>query len=451
MAYNMVNLHVLPKCHWRTALQYVFKQRCTPYSYMNVGKQSTLHASHPRGLCSLAGKRSIYELSTSHSVLERWTKRITKFESIDEILNVIQKENLNGNQASVALNIIQNISQKSKHYVAEDKLGTNHLKHLYTVLTKDVTRLTEESIVTSICNVFKLATSSTCRSQDLVKMLAAECRQRLCSLSVHHLAELLCHYKLLTSTKETNALVKEAARAMELRWRELQSPQVVRRLHSSAKYYSPSLISCLEDKTLEMMDQFSFVELVQLSKSLSNNNIRSLPILRAIAYQTVEQKDQWEIYLVLELVNSTCKLNFHHDSLYKDLALYLNEQLPNCEASTVGNVAQNYALLRIHNSDLLDAIATYTVENLDTIYINDMKNLLFAFSQLGYVIYDSFTEKIVNKLNILDFKELPPLVQIDIAFSLAVLQKCPHTLLEQILLDPPYLKDALGKFLSFFY
>ncbi|XP_071789207.1 FAST kinase domain-containing protein 4-like [Asterias amurensis] len=442
MASNAVKL--IFKYYWPTVIKPVCNRNCSSVQPLSVWakRPMVINTSYAKGMFSINITPIVHDLSNSHSGLNSWIQRIKKCESIEEVLKLTENEHINGNQASVALSIINKFYQTDKYSeVANKQFSSNQLKHLYTVVTEDATKMLGRSIVSSICNVLNL--DSTHVSQDLIKKLVPECRGRLRSFHVYDIAVLLYHYKLLSSFEETNALLKEAAEAIEFRWRELQNPQIVIRLHSSAKYFSPSLIRCLEDKTAEIVHHFSFKELVQLSEALSNNKIRSLPILRAVSFESLEKRQEWEVHLVLELLQAMSKLSFHHDSLYKVFAVFLKKQLPNCSVSTISRAALCYALLRIHNTDLLDTIATHLVQedNLQSIGVDDISYLLFAISQLCYRIQDfqSFTEKVDDRLTMLNWQKVTPQVQIDIAFSLAVLQICSITLLKHVLMDPHFI------------
>lgn len=347
--------------------------------------------------------------------------------SIEDALAEISKRELSGNEASLAVSALRHIQRKQSS--ATDFVTDERFSNLSTSIVSGVKNLSNESLTSTLTNAFHLHKDN----DDLILALEGECRRRLRLLPIRSVAMIVCNDLLLSSRGETKALVYEAARVLELRWRELQNPMLVRRLLPAAARVSSPLLERLEDKTLEMLSQYSFQEITSLTKSLSATNMRSLPILRAVSYQLLEQRSQWEIAQMVEIMSCMGNLGFQNPGLFSEFASHIQQKLDECSVSLLCDIAKTYAVLRIQATDLLDSIHRAVAGSLANLSTLDLKRLLFAYSQFYYQppnassFYDQIGSMLAEKMDEFSRKD-----QVDLVHSLTVLQKVPPQLLGKI-------------------
>ncbi|XP_071505504.1 FAST kinase domain-containing protein 4-like [Diadema antillarum] len=353
-------------------------------------------------------------------------KELKTLETMEEVLAKASQHELSGNEASVTINALQYVS---KNNLEENLVQDIRFKDLSAVISRTVKSLSNESLTSTLSSALHLQAQD-----DLILTLEGECRRRLRLLPIRYLAAIISNDILLSKRAETKALVTEAARVLELRWREIESPQLVRRLLPAAARISRPLLERVEDKTLEMLDQYSFQEIAGLTKSLASTKTRSLPILRAVSYQLMEQRSYWEVTQILGIMRALTTLGFHNPALYQEFAAHIQEQLPDIPLSVICDVAKTYAIARIEAVSLFESIHSIVASSLDKLSILDVKRILFAYGQLCFKPSDTkgFFDQIGNFLST-QLDGLSLLDKIDLVHSLAVLGHVPSSLLENTL------------------
>ncbi|XP_063952672.1 FAST kinase domain-containing protein 4-like [Lytechinus pictus] len=341
--------------------------------------------------------------------------------SVETALEAINQREFSGNEASIAVRALRHIQKNdsSNPDIATDQRFNN----LAASIIEGIKNLSNESLTSTLANAFHVNSSN----DEFILALEGECRRRLRLLPIRSVATIVCNDQLLSKRMETKALVIEAARVLELRWRELQNPQLVRRLLPSAARVSEPLLERVEDKTLEMLSQFTFQDITALMKSMVATKTRSLPILRAISYQLLEQRSQWEIPAMIDIMSAMGNLGFHNPALVSEFAVHIQQRLDECSLSLLCDIAKTYAVLRIQATSLLDSIHNVAAAALEELTILDLKRLLFAYSQFSYQPPDpsTFYAEVGNKLDA-KFDEYSVKDQIDVAHSLTVLKQVPH-------------------------
>lgn len=355
-------------------------------------------------------------------------QELSSLGSVENALEAISQREMSGNEASIAVRALHHIQKNdsaSPGFVTDKRFSS-----LAASIIEGVKNLSNESLTSTLANAFHVNSNN----DDFILALEGECRRRLRLFPIRSIATIVCNDQLLSKRTETKALVNEAARVLELRWRELQNPQLVRRLLPSAARVSEPLLERVEDKTLEMLSQFSFQEITALMKSLVATNTRSLPILRAISYQLLEQRSQWEIPAMMDIMSAMGNLGFHNAALFSEFAVHIQQKLDECSLSLLCDIAKTYAVLRIQASNLLDSIHTVLAGALDELTILDLKRLLFAYSQFWYEPPDAstFYVEVGNKLDA-NFDDYSAKDQIDVAHSLTVLKQVPQKIVTKIL------------------
>lgn len=347
-------------------------------------------------------------------------KSAQKFE---DILAFVHTNELNGNQASIALSALRNSNLFSNAEQSDLSSDERFVSLLGTIET-DLTKLTSESLVNSIINILKLQQVET----PTVRLLEKECRQRLRGVAVRHLALLVCNTRLLSGHPGSALLAQEALRVLELRWKEMNNPFVLKRLLKTSLHLSPSFVEKLEDKTLELIDDFSFQDLVDISSYFVSSARRSFLVLRSVSYQVEEQRSQWEVFQLLRLLNNMRISKFQNYVLCKEVASFCKEHLRECSSRQVAAIVKCFGLLHMPEMELFDAIIEHLSSHMTEFKVSELQTIAFGMSVLNLKPPTQLVKRLVFEFDSLSFFE-----QMEVCLALAVFNACPAEQMKKLL------------------
>lgn len=358
-----------------------------------------------RRLSSVEGSRSNF---TTESLSESVVTQLKSARKSEEILSLVHTNELSGNQASLALSALRNSNlQTEKRNLSSD----DRFMSLLGTLEGSLSNLSVESLVSSIINLFKLQQFNS----PTVHLLVSECRQRLRGMSTRHLGVLVCHSKLLAKNASSASLVKEALRVLELRWREMNSPFLLKRFLKTSLHLSPSFVEKLEDKTLALIDSFSFQDLVEIVQCFTLSKCHSLLVLRAISYQVEEQRSQWEVTQLMNLVNNMRLSRFYNALFFKEVAAFCTEHLSESSPQQIAEMVRCFGLLRMPESTLFSAIVDNISNRIAEFSLPELQKIAFGLSIVKVKPPTQMVKRLVFEFDSLTFAE-----QIEVCLALGV-------------------------------
>lgn len=109
-----------------------------------------------------------------------------------------------------------------------------------------------------------------------------EVRWRLRRLKYRHLVFLAESSATYMQERDSQELLAELLVHLERRWAEIEDCRMVVSMMAKIGHLSEPLMNRLEDKCLELVEQFGPDELRKVLLTLATQNRRSVPLLRAI-------------------------------------------------------------------------------------------------------------------------------------------------------------------------
>nr|KAF6320207.1 transforming growth factor beta regulator 4 [Myotis myotis] len=203
---------------------------------------------------------------------------------------------------------------------------------------------------------------------------------------------------------------------------------------TSPSSHSEPLMNHLEDKCLDLVEQFGPEELQRVLVALAAQNRRSLPLLRAISYHLVQKPFPLNKGVLLDLAYAYGKLGFHQTQVFQRLATDLLPHVPSLTSGEVARCAKSFALLKWLNLPLFEAFAQHVLSRAQSVAMSDLCNVLLAFARLNFrpeqeeAFFNLVHEKLGSQL-----ADLDPALQVDVLWALCVLQQARASELQAVL------------------
>ncbi|XP_051577604.1 FAST kinase domain-containing protein 4-like [Myxocyprinus asiaticus] len=260
----------------------------------------------------------------------------------------------------------------------------------------------------------------------LLHSLQNEVLWRIRRLTYRHLAYLVDWVAFQRSKgQENEALTKTLLKQLELRWTELCDPRTITILMSRASLLSPSLMDKLEDKALELSENFSAEDISRVAFALAAQNRRAVPLLRALSYH-LNQKPSLELKtpLLLDVAYAYGKLNFHQTQVLQRIAAELLPRLSELSSLDVTRCAKSLAFLKWLHLPLFEGFAQHYLSNSEKYSTLQVCNLLMSFAKLNFHLSKraEFFPKVHTALESA-FQNLEPFLKTDVVWSLCVLNQ----------------------------
>lgn len=240
------------------------------------------------------------------------------------------------------------------------------------------------------------------------------------------------------------AIMNAALKQLELRWTEIVDARTVSMLISKGELLSPALMTRLEDKALELAENFSAEEIRKVCVSLAHQGRRSVPLLQTLSYHLLAKPSaEVTTQLILDMAFVYAKLRFHHFQALQRLATELLPRVPQLSCSDVTRCAKSLGLLKGLHVPLFDAFADHYAANSGTYTTLQLCNLLITFARLDF--QPSRGEEFFHKVHAALEEALPqvePFLRTDVVWSLCVLQQAKPSYLISILQNPPAVKPS---------
>ncbi|KAM4908410.1 FAST kinase domain-containing protein 4 isoform 1-T2 [Sylvia borin] len=254
---------------------------------------------------------------------------------------------------------------------------------------------------------------------------------RLRRLPLRQLAHLAEH---LAGQGHDGPLLPEVLRKLELRWTELDGTRTVVTLMAKVGHLSPALMERLEDKALELAEQFDTDELRRVVLALALQQRRCVPLLRALSYHLLQKPAELPLPVLTDLLFAYSKLSFQQPQVLHRLSLELQPHLGRLSPAQVSRCARSFGSLRWLSRPLAEAMAQYCLDHRHNLSITQLCGILVSFARLNFQPSSSeeFFSMIHERLQGQE-QELDMHLLTDVVWSLCVLQQPQHPHLRQLL------------------
>ncbi|XP_054847262.1 FAST kinase domain-containing protein 4 [Eublepharis macularius] len=280
--------------------------------------------------------------------------------------------------------------------------------------------------------------------QNQLRSVEQEVWWRLRRLSLRQLVFLAEHLAHPGGCWLPRDLLSDLLKHLELRWTEIKDTRTVVVLMTKVGAFSSVLMDRLEDKGLELAEQFSSEDIRKIAMALALQNRRSIPLLRAISYHLVQKHFSLSTNVLLDLAFAYGKLNFHQTQVFQKIASDLHPHVAAMSHGDVVRCIKSFALLKWLNLPLFEAFAQYTVDKADRLNPVHLSNVVLAFARLnfqpscGEAFFSAIHKHLDDALDTLD-----PYLLVDLVWSLCVLQQVKAAHLQKVL-APEFCARFLG-------
>uniref|UniRef100_A0A8C3VV40 FAST kinase domain-containing protein 4 n=1 Tax=Catagonus wagneri TaxID=51154 RepID=A0A8C3VV40_9CETA len=257
---------------------------------------------------------------------------------------------------------------------------------------------------------------------------------RMRRLRYKHLAFLAESSAAYVQERGSQKLLAELLVHLERRWTEIDDGRTVVTMMVKIGHLSKSLMNRLEDKCLELVEQFGPEELRKVLVILAAQNRRSVPLLRAISYHLVQKPFTLTKGILLDLAYAYGKLGFHQTQVFQRLAADLLPHTPSLTSSEVARCTKSFAFLKWLSLPLFEAFAQHVLDRAQSITPPHLCNMLLAFARVNFrpeqeeQFFSLVHEKLGSQL-----ADLEPALQVDVVWSLCVLQQAREAELRAVL------------------
>ncbi|XP_039703036.1 FAST kinase domain-containing protein 4 [Pteropus medius] len=391
-------------------------------------KTLTSSAASPSSLSQHVEKGQVFTPSPERQEVDELIEKATQPE---ELLGLLEGGHCL-NQSQAALVLIQLSRLLSERPADKASLAQDvRFQQLLHLVNSQITAVWHGTLVKLLRSLYALALPAA--SKEL-RSVEQEVRWRLRRLRYKHLAFLAESSTAYMQERGSQELLAELLLHLERRWAEIEDGRTLVTIMMRTGHLSEPLMNRLEDKCLELVEQFGPDDLRKVLVALAAQNRRSVPLLRAISYHLVQKPFPLTKGVLLDLAYAYGKLGFHQTQVFQRLAADLLPHVPGLTPGEVARCAKSFAFLKWLNLPLFEAFAQHTLSRGQNIALPHLCNMLLAFARLNFrpELEDRFFSLVHEKLEP-ELARLDPGLQVDVLWALCVLQQAREAELQAVL------------------
>ncbi|GAB0185106.1 FAST kinase domain-containing protein 4 [Grus japonensis] len=316
-----------------------------------------------------------------------------------------------------------------KNLETESILRDERFQQLIGIMDSQISQVWNNTLVNLLKSLYSLGMDGNRREMQSVEQ---EVLWRLRRLTFRQLAS-LAEFLAVKQGKESK-LLYEVIKKLELRWTELEGTRTVVALMGKVGHVSPALMDRLEDKALELAEQFNPDDIRKITLALAYQNRRCVPLLRALSYHLIQKHSELSLNVLLDVIFAYGKLNFHQPQVFQKIATDLHSQVSTMTPVEVTRCIRSFALLKWLSLPLFEAIAQYALDNTKQLSVTHLCGIILSFARLNFQpsgsedFYNMVHEVLQGQLD-----SLEPHLLMDLVWSLCVLQQAKAPYLQRVL------------------
>ncbi|XP_059674648.1 FAST kinase domain-containing protein 4 [Gavia stellata] len=430
---------LVQRCCWRHIGAFVSTPSAVPASLLvPAGKVAMarappqspfalFHTSSPSSWTDgFSVKEQVEDSSNSeHKVIGEMIETAT---SPQELFRLSELHVLNSNQASLIITQLSRLTAE-KNLEMESILQDKRFQQLIGITDSQISQVWNNTLVNLLKSLYSLGVDSNRREMQSVEQ---EVLWRLRRLTFRQLAS-LAEFLAVKQGKESK-LLNEVIKKLELRWTELEGTRTVVMLMGKVGHVSPALMDRLEDKALELAEQFNPDDIRKIVLALAYQNRRCVPLLRALSYHLIQKHSELSLNVLMDLIFAYGKLNFHQPQVFQKIATDLHPHVSMMTPIEVTRCIRSFALLKWLSLPLFEAIAQYALDNTKQLSVTHLCSIILSFARLNFQpsgsedFFNMVHEELQGRLD-----SLEPHLLTDLVWSLCVLQQAKAPYLQRVL------------------
>ncbi|KAF1633180.1 FAST kinase domain-containing protein 4, partial [Eudyptes filholi] len=427
------------RCCWRHFGAFVSAPSAVPASLLvPAGKAATARALpqapfalfHTSSPSSWADGFSVKELveesrNPEHKVIGELIETAT---SPQELFQLSEFHALNSNQASLIITQLSRLVVE-KNLETESILRDERFQRLVGITDSQISQVWNNTLVNLLKSLCSLGMDSNRKEMQSVEQEVLWRLRRLTFRQLTSLAEFLA----VKQGKESR-LLNEVIKKLELRWTELEGTRTVVTLMGKVGHVSPALMDRLEDKALELAEQFNPDDIRKITLALAYQNRRCVPLLRALSYHLIQKHSELSLSVLMDLIFAYGKLNFHQPQVFQKIATDLHPHVSTMTPIEVTRCIRSFALLKWLSLPLFEAIVQYALDNTKQLSVTHLCSIILSFARLNFQpsgsedFFNMVHEELQSQLD-----SLEPHLLTDLVWSLCVLQQAKAPYLQRVL------------------
>ncbi|XP_074139647.1 FAST kinase domain-containing protein 4 [Sminthopsis crassicaudata] len=389
---------------------------------------ATTHASAFSTLDSLLNKEPVF---TAYPLSQEVDQKIEEATTPEEVLDLIDSRyRIHHNHA--ALMVIKLSRLLADKHLDRDAFSKDvRAQKLFRTVDSQVSSIWHGTLMNLLRSLYALRLPENFKPLLSVEQ---EVRWRLRRIKYKNLVFLAETSIPYMKDRASGELLTELLMYLERRWAEIEDCRTVVVLMAKVGHLSEALMDRLEDKFLELAEQFGPEDLRKVMLILASQNRRSVPILRAISYHLAQKPFTLKRGMLIDFAYAYGKLNFHQTQIFQKLAAELLPQVSSMTPSDVTQCSKSFAFLKWLNLPLFEAFAQYVMNKADDFTLLQLSNIILAFARLNFhpeqeeQFFSLVHKKLESELN-----KLSPGLQVDVVWSLCVLQQVQKKQLQEVL------------------
>ncbi|XP_023596237.1 FAST kinase domain-containing protein 4 isoform X2 [Trichechus manatus latirostris] len=403
--------------------------RLARVAHRTLTSSATSPSSHfPASLTELVEREPVFTPYPGRQEVDWLIEKATRPEELLELIG--GGHSLHQNHAAhILIQLSRLLSEKpeNKASLTQDA----RFQQLLHLANSQITSIWHGTLVKLLRSLYALALPKTCKE---LRSVEQEVRWRMRRLKYKHLAFLAESSTTYMQEQDSQELLAELLVHLERRWTEIEDGRTVVAIMMKVGHLSEPLMNRLEDKCLELVEQFGPDDLRKVLLTLAAQNRRSVPLLRAISYHLVQKPFTLTKGTLMDLAYAYGKLNFHQTQVFQRLAADLLSHMPSLTPSEVARCAKSLALLKWLNLPLFEAFAQHILNTAQDITLQHLCNVVLAFARLNFhpEQEDRFFSVVHEKL-MSELADLSPALQVDVVWALCVLQQVQEAELRAVL------------------
>ncbi|KAL2777090.1 FAST kinase domain-containing protein 4 isoform 1 [Daubentonia madagascariensis] len=413
--------------------------RLVRVTHKTLTSSATSPSSHlPGSLTELVEKEQVFTPYPEKQEVDWLIEKATRPEELLDLLG--SGHHIHHNHAAlIVIRLSRLLSEKP-----EDKaslIQDARFQKLLHLVNSQITSVWHGTLVKLLRSLYALALP---RDSKVLQSVEQEIRWRMRRLNYKHLAFLAESCATSLQEQYSQELLAELLMHLERRWTEIEDGRTVVAIMMKVGHLSESLMNRLEDKCLELVEQFGPNELRKVLVTLAAQSRRSVPLLRAISYHLVQKPFPLTKGVLLDVAYAYGKLSFHQTQVSQRLAADLLSLMPSLTPGEVAHCAKSFALLKWLNVPLFEAFAQHILNRAQDVILPHLCSMLLAFAHLNFhpEQEDQFFSLVHEKLGSA-LTGLKPVLQVDLVWALCVLQQAREEELRAIL-RPEFHTQFLG-------
>ncbi|KAM5273292.1 FAST kinase domain-containing protein 4 [Ctenodactylus gundi] len=399
----------------------------------------SISSPSPSVMKELVDKEQVFSPYPERQEVDGLIEKATRPEELLELLGGPHSLHRN-HPALIVIRLSHLLSQnpEGKAALTQDA----RFQQLLHLLNSQISSVWHGTLVKLLRSLYMLALPEATRE---LRSVEQEVRWRLRRLRYQHLAFLaeVCA-GAMQQQQHSQELLGELLLHLERRWTEIEDSRTLVAVMAKAGHLSEPLMTRLEDKCLELVEQFGPEELRKVLVALAAQSRRSVPLLRAVSYHLVQKPFVLSKGTLLDLAHAYGKLNFHQTQVCQRLAADLLPLMPRLTPGEAARCATSFAFLKWLNLPLFEALAQHMVSQAPAATLPHLCSMLLAFARLNFrpEQEDQFFSLVHERLGPA-LSSLEPAMQVDVVWALCVLQQVQEAELQAVL-DPKLHTQFLG-------